>query len=102
MLRKVFQTSNRATVPISGTGSAGMEAMLCNLIEPGDPTLVCINGNFGLRITDMAERYGAELHTLEHLWGEVFAPDEIDDALDKMPAMLVFMVHAEIIDSVIV
>jgi alanine-glyoxylate transaminase/serine-glyoxylate transaminase/serine-pyruvate transaminase len=95
MLRQVFQTQNRLTVPISGTGSAGMEAMLCNLIEPGDPVLVCINGYFGTRIADMAERYGAKVRIIERPWGEVFAVDEIEAALRSHPAKLVTIVHAE-------
>ncbi len=95
MLRDLFQTENQLTVPISGTGSAGMEAMVCNLVEPGDPVLVCINGYFGMRIADMAERYGAEVHTIERTWGEVFTPQDIETALEKTPARLVFMVHAE-------
>lgn len=95
MLRDLFQTENPLTVPISGTGSAGMEAMVCNLIEPGDPVLVCINGYFGMRIANMAGRYGAEVHTIERTWGEVFTPDDVKAALEKTPVRLVFMVHAE-------
>jgi alanine-glyoxylate transaminase/serine-glyoxylate transaminase/serine-pyruvate transaminase len=95
MLRQVFQTENHLTVPISGTGSAGMEAMVCNLVEPGDPVLVCINGYFGGRIADMAARYGAEVHTLERPWAEVFTADEVEEALNENPARLVFIVHAE-------
>jgi len=95
MLRVVFQTENRLTVPISGTGSAGMEAMLCNLIEPGDSVLVCVNGYFGNRMVDMAGRYGAEVRTIQRPWGEVFDPIEIQDALQEKPTDLVAMVHAE-------
>jgi alanine-glyoxylate transaminase/serine-glyoxylate transaminase/serine-pyruvate transaminase len=95
MLRKVFQTKNRLTLPISGTGSAGMEAMLCNLIEPGDSVLIAVNGYFGLRMVDMANRYGAEVHQIERPWGEVFTPDEIDTALKEHPAKLVCIVQAE-------
>ncbi|OGO19538.1 MAG: hypothetical protein A2Z14_06445 [Chloroflexi bacterium RBG_16_48_8] len=65
MLREVFETKNRLTIPIPGTGSAGMEAMLCNLIEPGDPFLVCVNGYFSMRMVDMAGRYGAEVHQID-------------------------------------
>jgi alanine-glyoxylate transaminase/serine-glyoxylate transaminase/serine-pyruvate transaminase len=95
MLRHVFRTANGLTVPISGTGSAGMEAMLCNLIEPGDPVLVCINGYFGNRIADMAGRYGADVIRLECAWGDVFAPEQIDAALSRQRAKLVVIVHAE-------
>jgi alanine-glyoxylate transaminase / serine-glyoxylate transaminase / serine-pyruvate transaminase len=95
MLRDLFQTQNRLTVPISGTGSAGMEAMLCNLIEPGDSILVCVNGYFGTRMVAIAERYGAQVHQIDRPWGEVFTPEEIDAALKVSPAKLVAIVHAE-------
>jgi alanine-glyoxylate transaminase/serine-glyoxylate transaminase/serine-pyruvate transaminase len=95
MLRQVFQTENQLTVPISGTGSAGMEAAICNLVEPGDPVLVCVSGYFGTRIADMAQRYGADVAEIERPWGEVFAPEEIDEALESRPAKLVAIVHAE-------
>jgi alanine-glyoxylate transaminase/serine-glyoxylate transaminase/serine-pyruvate transaminase len=95
MLRQVFQTQNGLTLPISGTGSAGMEAMLCNLIEPGDSVIISVNGYFGLRMVDMAGRYGAEVHQVERPWGEVFTPEDIDTALKEYPAKLVCIVHAE-------
>ncbi|MBT4431783.1 MAG: alanine--glyoxylate aminotransferase family protein, partial [Nitrospinaceae bacterium] len=60
MLREVFGTKNRVTFPVSGTGSAGMEAAVCNVIEPGDKAIICVNGVFGTRMTDVAGRYGAE------------------------------------------
>jgi alanine-glyoxylate transaminase/serine-glyoxylate transaminase/serine-pyruvate transaminase len=95
MLRQVFQTKNRLTIPIPGTGSAGMEAMLCNLIEPGDKILIGINGYFGMRMADMAGRYGGEVHEIKRPWGEVFTPEEIDAALEETSARLVALVHAE-------
>src|ERR1700733_14829180 len=61
LLRKVFRTENRLTMAVSGTGSAGMEAVVVNLIEPGDRMLVCINGVFGARMQDVAERAGAKV-----------------------------------------
>ncbi len=95
MLREVFRTSNRLTLPISGTGSAGMETALANFIEPGDSVLICVNGYFGERMCEMAARLGAEVHRLERPWGEVFTPEEIDAALKEHPAKLVALVHAE-------
>src|SRR3990170_5016441 len=65
LLRYVFQTENELTIPISGTGSAGMEASLCNFIEPGDAVLVAVMGYFGERLFEMATRYGAEVDRLE-------------------------------------
>jgi len=95
LLRYAFQTKNQITFPVSGTGSAAMEASLANLIEPGDPVLICVNGYFGERLCDMAGRYGAVVHRLDKVWGEVFFPEEIDLALQKTPAKVVAMVHAE-------
>lgn len=95
MLRYVFKTSNRFTIPISGTGSAAMEACVASAIEPGDAVLVCINGYFGLRIADMARRHGGDVRTIERPWGDVFSADEVRDALRARPAKLVAIVHAE-------
>ena len=95
LLRYVFGTQNDLTIPVSGTGSAAMEAALANVIEPGDPVLICINGYFGLRLADMASRYGAQVQTIEKAWGEVFEPEEIHAALQGSPAKVVAIVHAE-------
>ena len=86
LLRYVFQTTNRLTLAISGTGSAGMETVVVNLIEPGDRMLVCINGVFGGRMKDVAERAGAEVTTIERPYGEVFDPDEVKAAIRARPA----------------
>ncbi|MGD9633761.1 MAG: alanine--glyoxylate aminotransferase family protein, partial [Pirellulales bacterium] len=72
MLRSLFRTTNRMTMAISGTGSAGQEATVANLVEPGDRVLICINGVFGGRLADMAERAGGEVTKIERPWGEVF------------------------------
>lgn len=95
LLRFLFQTENELTIPISGTGSAGMEASLCNFIEPGDDVLVAINGYFGERLSEMAGRYGARVTRLERPWGEVFDPDEIEEALRGRNYKLLALVHAE-------
>jgi len=95
LLRFVFQTENQLTIPVSGTGSAGMEAALCNFIEPGDEVIIGVNGYFGGRMRDMAERYGATVRRLERAWGDVFSPEEIEQELKKKPAKLVCLVHAE-------
>lgn len=94
-LRYVFQTKNPLTIPVSGTGSAGMEAALCNFIDPGDGVLVGVNGYFGERICDMAGRYGAEVRRLERPWGEVFDSEDIRSALEEKPAKIVCLIHAE-------
>lgn len=100
MLRETFRTTNELTLPISGTGSAGMEAALCNFIESGDRVLVCVNGFFGGRLAEMAERYGAQVDRLEKPWGDVFTPEQIERALERAdprvrPYKLVALVHAE-------
>ncbi len=95
LLRYVFETENQLTIPVSGTGSAGMEAALCNFIEPGDSVLIGVNGYFGERLCDMAGRYGAEVRRLERPWGEVFTLAEIEAALRAKPAKIVALVHAE-------
>jgi alanine-glyoxylate transaminase / serine-glyoxylate transaminase / serine-pyruvate transaminase len=95
LLRRVFQTQNELTLSIAGTGTAGMEAALCNFIEPGDNVLVAVIGFFGERLYEMAKRYGAQVDRLERPWGEVFDPAEIEAALKVKPYKLIALVHAE-------
>lgn len=95
LLRYTFQTTNEMTLPVSGTGSAGMEATIANLLEPGDSILIAVNGYFGERLVDMAGRYGATVHRLDKPWGEVATPEEVDAALKANPAKVVAIVHAE-------
>ncbi len=96
MLRLVFKTANKLTIPVSGTGSAGMEAALCNVIEPGDTVVVGVKGYFGERITDMAARYGAKVVRVEGEWGKPLAPAQFKAALEKEKNVkLVAVVHAE-------
>ena len=68
LLRYAFQAQNPLTIPVSGTGSAAMETAMANLIEPGDPVLICVNGFFGDRMADMARRYRGEVRVLERPW----------------------------------
>jgi len=96
MLRDVFQTDNALTFPVSGTGMAGMETIIVNLVEPGDEVIVCINGVFGGRMKDNMERAGATVHTLEVPWGETFSQQAIAEVIAKHPAAKVLgIVHAE-------
>src|SRR5438874_8132638 len=81
LLRYVFETENRVTVPISATGSAGMEAALVNIIEPGDEVVVCINGVFGERMRDIIERAGGTPIVVEARWGEAVDINKIESAL---------------------
>jgi len=95
LLRFVFQTRNTITLAVPGTGSAGMEAALVNLIEPGDSVLVGVNGYFGERLCEMASRHGAEVRRVEAPWGQIIEPDQIERALAARRAKLVAVVHAE-------
>lgn len=95
MLRYVFQTENRLTIPISGTGSAAMEAAVANFVEPGTPVLICINGYFGERLLNMAQRYGGDLIAIHRPWGEIFSPNDVQKALNERPAKVVAIVNAE-------
>jgi alanine-glyoxylate transaminase/serine-glyoxylate transaminase/serine-pyruvate transaminase len=95
MLRGLFRTKNQMTFAVSGTGSAGMEATVVNLIEPGDSMVVCVNGVFGARMVDVAERAGAKVTKIEQPWGEVFAPDDLKAALASVKPKVVGIVMAE-------
>ena len=95
-LRAVFQTTNRLTFAVSGTGSAGMEAALVNVLEPGDTAIVCVNGVFGGRMAEVASRAGADVVRLETEWGELISVDAVRDALaSHADAKVVAAVHAE-------
>ncbi len=96
MLRRLFRTENRLTIAVSGTGSSGMESAFVNVVEPGDEVLVCVNGVFGNRMSDIVERIGGVLHRIDRPWGEVFEPAEIEEALQRHPDVkVVAIVHAE-------
>jgi alanine-glyoxylate transaminase/serine-glyoxylate transaminase/serine-pyruvate transaminase len=95
LLRQVIQTENDLTIPISGTGSAGMETCFVNLIEPGDPVLVLINGVFGQRMTDVATRLRADVDTIEFDWGTPVLPPAVQQKLAEKDYAIVAVVHAE-------
>lgn len=96
LLRRVFQTQNPLTFPVSATGMAGMECVVTNLMEPGDEAIVCVNGVFGSRMVDVMERAGVTVHKLEIEWGKVFSAEQIGEALERHPgAKALGIVHAE-------
>ena len=95
MLREVFRTKNEMTFSVSGTGSAGMELCLVNLIEPGDEVVVCVNGFFGLRLVEIAERCGARVTKVEAEWGKIVEADKVEAALKHLRPKVVALVHAE-------
>jgi alanine-glyoxylate transaminase/serine-glyoxylate transaminase/serine-pyruvate transaminase len=96
MLKAVFQTKNELTLAVSGTGMAGMETCVVNLIEPGDTMLVCVAGFFGTRMKEVAERARARVNTIEIPWGHVFTVEQVEQAVrDHGPFKVVSIVHAE-------
>lgn len=96
MLKQVFQTENELTLAMSGTGSAGMETVFVNLVEPGDKVLIGICGVFGERMKDVAERCGAEVLTVYGDWGTPIEPEQIEEVLKATPGITaVALVHAE-------
>ena len=95
LLRYAWQTDNRLTLPMSGTGSSAMEATLANTIEPGDTVLVAVKGYFGNRLLDMAGRYRANVQVIEKPWGEAFSLEEIEAGIKKYKPSILAMVHAE-------
>ena len=96
LLQHVYSTKNKMTLAVSGTGSAGMEACICNLVEPGDEAIVCVNGVFGGRMRDVAQRYGATVHSIEVDWGQTIDPQQVKQALQDHPGVkLLGIVHAE-------
>lgn len=96
LLRFVMRTENELTLAVSGTGSAGMETCVCNLVEPGDEVLVCVAGVFGLRMTDVAERCGATVHNVSVDWGRIIDPQQVAAAFAEHPGIkVVGIVHAE-------
>jgi len=92
-LRKVWLTSNELTLPLSGTGSAGMEAAFVNLVEPGDVVVVAVNGLFGERMCDVAGRCGAQVVRVEFPWGQPVDPQRLLEA--HASPKLIALVHAE-------
>lgn len=95
LLPPVFGTQNRLTNAMPGTGSSGMEACVANLIEPGDRILIGVNGFFGDRIRQMAERQGAEITVVETEWGRPIEPERLEAELKKHSFKLTAVVHAE-------
>ena len=94
-LRTVFGTRNAMTLPISATGSAGMEAALVNLLEPGERVVVGVNGVFGGRMAEVARRAGAEVTVVEADWGKTLDPNAMAEAISRVAPKVVSFVHAE-------
>jgi alanine-glyoxylate transaminase/serine-glyoxylate transaminase/serine-pyruvate transaminase len=95
LLQQTFQTENDLTLAVPGTGTSAMETAISNLVEPGDKVLTCIQGYFGERLAEMAERHSADVTRLARDWGEVFEPQAIESAVSEGEYKLVTLVHAE-------
>ena len=95
LLRYTFRTDNEWTIPVSGTGSAAMEAAIGNLVEPGDTFLAPTNGYFSDRMASMARRAGGEVVRVDAPWGEPLEPDVVEDALAEHEPDVFGFVHAE-------
>ncbi len=96
LLKAVFQTKNKLTFPISGTGMSGMEAGICNFLEPGDVAVIGVSGFFGDRIVEIASRCGAKVVKAAAEWGKPIEPSAIESALkSEKKVKLMAVVHAE-------
>jgi len=95
LLRFLFQTENALTIPVSGTGSAGMETCFVYVIEPGDEVLVCVNGVFGTRMSDIVNRLGGKLIRVDAEWGKAIDPDAVRQAVKGTHPKVLAVVHAE-------
>jgi alanine-glyoxylate transaminase/serine-glyoxylate transaminase/serine-pyruvate transaminase len=95
LLRAVFQTENTLTIPVSGTGTAGMEASFVNVVEPGDEVVVCVAGFFGARMCEMVERMGGKLIRVDGEWGRAIDPDLVRKAVQGRSPKVLAVVHAE-------
>lgn len=96
LLKQTFRTQNEVTFPISGTGMAGMEAAICNLVEPGDELVVCVNGFFGARMSEIAQRSGAKVVEIKENWGKPVSVEAVKTAMSKCARpVVVALVHAE-------
>lgn len=95
LYRQVFKTQNQQTVLVDGTSRAGIEAVLVSCLEPGDKVLVPIFGRFGHLLAEIAERAGAQVHTIEVPWGEVFEPEQIELAIKKVQPKVLAVVQGD-------
>jgi len=95
LLKYLFQTENPFTIPVSGTGSAGMETSFVNLLEPGEEVVVCINGVFGLRMADIVRRLGSQLIRVDGEWGRAIDPEAVRKAVRGKNPKVLAVVHAE-------
>jgi alanine-glyoxylate transaminase/serine-glyoxylate transaminase/serine-pyruvate transaminase len=94
-LQRLFNAPDHACVPLPAPGTAGMEAAIMNLLEPGDRAVIAINGAFGGRMADMADRAGATVVTVDHEWGTAVDVARVEAAVSEAPTKVLAFVHAE-------
>ncbi len=95
MLRVAFKTRNRQTMVVDGTSRSAIEAAFVSVLAPGDPVLVCCAGRFGMLLKEIAERCDADVHVIERPWGQVFAVEEVVEAVKRVHPKLVATVHGD-------
>ncbi len=95
LLRRVFQTQNHTTFPISASGSGGIETAVVNLLEPGDEAIVCVNGTFSGRMAEIAERTGAKIYRVPAPLGRAVDPDDVRRAGQGRKIKFVGLTHGE-------
>ena len=95
LYRQVFKTENQSTLLIDGTSRAGIEAVLVSCIEPGDKVLVPIFGRFGHLLKEISERAGADVHTIEVEWGQVFQPEQVEEAIKRVRPKVLALVQGD-------
>jgi len=95
LYRQVFETNNHHTLLVDGTSRAGIEAVLVSALEPGDKVLVPVFGRFGHLLCEIAERAGAEVHSIEVSWGEVFEPEQIEKAIREVQPKMLAVVQGD-------
>ena len=95
LVKAAYGTKDGATLVISGTGSAGMEAAIANFVEAGTKVAIFANGYFSDRLTEMAKRHGANVVRFEKNWGETYTDDEAREFIRREKPKIVGYVHAE-------
>ncbi|KAI5623692.1 alanine--glyoxylate and serine--pyruvate aminotransferase b, partial [Silurus asotus] len=94
-IRYAFQTTNHMTLAMSGSGHTAMECAVFNIVEPGESVLVSVNGVWGERVAEIADRMGAKVHTLVKAPGGYFTNQEIEKEISKHKPVLFFLTHGE-------
>src|SRR5215475_8312380 len=95
LMRQIFQTENRLTMPLSASGSGGIEASVLNVLEEGDEAIVCVNGTFSERMFEIASRTAAKVHKVDTVWGRPTDPDDVRRTAQGRKIKLIGLAHGE-------